>query len=366
VNAIKYVIKIGSNLIVDEKRKVDTDVLGWLASEIVTLKNEGVACVLVTSGAIGVGRIKSGIDSKTLSIREKQALAAVGQPELMGYYRDAFARGGLSVAQILLTNEDFVSRARFMNIRNTIVTLLGYGVTPVINENDTVAVDEIKFGDNDTLSAHVASALGADTLVILTDVEGLYRGKFSAENLVGTVTRITPEIEKLAGAKSGSKYGTGGMASKIKAAKIAVDSGVRTVLAKPSAGLFGKIRAGAAAGTIFMPSRRMDSKKCWLAFGAKIKGSILIDKGAAAAVRSGKSLLASGVRGAEGVFGYGDAVNVCETPSGEAVARGLVNFSSADLAKIKGKHSGEIPAIIPGATAPEVVHRDNLVIIQAR
>lgn len=362
----KYVIKIGSNLLVDEKRKVNTDIIEWLAREISSVGKCGISSVVVTSGAIGVGRIARGVSSSNLNMRDKQALAAVGQPELMSYYRDVFARHRLDVAQVLLTNEDFAARSRFMNIRNTLLTLLDYGVVSVINENDTVATDEIKFGDNDTLSAHVASSLGADTLVILTDVEGLYRGKFLAENLVGTVSEITPEIEKLAGDKSGSKYGTGGMASKIKAAKIASAAGVRTVLAKPSDGLFLKIKNGVSVGTIFLPSPRLDSKKCWLAFGAKIKGTVFVDKGAAAAVLSGKSLLAAGVRSSEGTFRYGDAVKICETPSGDDVARGLVNFSSEQLARIQGKHSREIPAILPSSTASEVIHHDNLVIIQAR
>ncbi len=360
----KFVIKIGSNLLADEENRCKKEMIEWLAGEILYLRKNSIDAVIITSGAIGVGRMVRGLlKNYPASLRQKQALSAIGQPLLMKYYHDIFSELGLEVAQVLLTKDDFGDRERFLNIRSTILTLIEMGIVPVINENDAVATDEIKFGDNDNLSALVAVKIGAAALVILTDVEGLYRGKFERKNLIDTVEKITPEIELLATAKAGSKFGTGGMISKIQAAKISTSSGIKTILCKPERGLFDLILKGSPTGTTFLPARRLESKKSWLAFGAKPRGVVIIDTGAAGAISSGKSLLASGILEIEGSFKSGDVIKIVEKISSNEIARGLTYYSSEDLAKIKGRHSKEISEILSRSGYDEVIHRDNMVVL---
>lgn len=366
--AKKIVIKVGSNLLVDSQFKVKKELLEWLADGVELLRKNSISVAIVTSGAIGVGRMVAKVLKKySFDLRHKQAFSAIGQPVLMSFYGDIFSKHNIPTAQVLLTKNDFDDKNRYLNIRNTMLTLMEMGVVPVINENDTVATDEIKFGDNDNLSALVASKIGAELLLILTDVEGLYRGDFVKENLIRTVEKITPEIETLASKSSGSTFGTGGMYSKIQAAKIATASGIKTVLCKPVPDLFNHLLEGKFPGTTFLPASHMEPKKCWIAFGSKPKGAILVDRGAATAIVSGgKSLLASGIVGVLGNFKSGDVVEVIEFDTKKEIARGLSYYSSEDIFKIKGRHSREISKLLGSAKYDEVIHRDNIVILDKR
>jgi glutamate 5-kinase len=361
---MRVVIKLGSNSITEADRSLDGARIKRFVDEIAAVLTGGDQVVLVSSGAIAAGMGKLGITTRPETVREKQALAAVGQPLLMDAYARYAGQAGLTVAQVLLTRQDFDDRARYLNARNTLLTLLELKVIPVINENDTVAVDEIKFGENDTLAALVAAGVNADLLVMFTDVDGLYSEGAGRGELIGTVADITRDIERCASDHSDSGKGTGGMKTKIAAARIAVAAGVAMVIANGGTkGLLGRIMAGDQVGTRFLPKKPMEARKCWIAFGRKACGRIVIDQGAARALTDGgKSLLPSGVSAVEGAFKAGDAVSVV-TAAGAEVARGLSAYSSEDLARIKRKKTNEIQKLF-GAHAPEeVIHRDNLVIL---
>jgi glutamate 5-kinase len=360
---MRVVVKIGTNLVTGE-RTLDVSKVKNLASELAKLKKAGHELVVVTSGAIGAGMGKLGRSSRPDTLRAKQALAAIGQPILMDAYQQSFTALGYTVAQVLLTRQDFIDRERYLNARNTINELLSLGIIPVINENDTVAVEEISFGDNDTLAALVSSKISADLLFLLTDVDGLYKGIPRKSELINTVEDVTPELEDAAKESSGSGKGVGGMRSKILAGQVAIRSGVKMVILNGTKnGVIERYLKDGGIGTTFLPKKTLDSRKCWIAFGTKCSGNIVIDDGAAdALLKNGKSLLASGIVSVEGDFGIGDTVSVT-IHGGKEVARGLTFYSSEDIKKIKGKKTQEIKKILASADYEEVIHRDNLVIL---
>jgi len=324
----------------------------------------------VTSGAVGAGMGRLGLKQKPKTIPHKQALAAIGQGQLMQVYAKLFSEYGKTVAQVLLTREDLGQRNRYLNARHALLTILEYGMIPIINENDVVAVEELKFGDNDTLSALVAGLVDADLLLILSDIEGLYTADPRHDEraaLIRQVTEITPEIEALAGG-AGTLTGTGGMFTKIQAAKIATNSGVSMVIAQGSEeGIIGQVAAGKEVGTLFLAKdHKLHSRKRWLAFGLPVHGSLMVDNGAAKAIlERGKSLLPRGITRVEGEFQVGDLVTICAL-TGEEIARGLVNYSTEELEKIKGCYSKEILTVLGHKHYDEIIHRDNLVVIKEK
>ena len=320
--------------------------------------------LLVTSGAIGTGAGRLGLARRPRTIPAKQAAAAVGQGILMHIYEKFFSEYGVTAGQVLLTREDFSDRRRFLNARNTLHALLQFGVIPVINENDTVAVDEIKLGEYDTLSALVAGLVDAELLVLLSDIQGLCTAdprRDPGACLIREVPEITPEIESLAGG-AGSKLGSGGMATKISAARIAAHSGVSTVLAcADEKDIILKVINGELVGTVFWPcSNKLENRKQWIAYSAAVCGKIRVDEGAAAAMlKHGKSLLPSGVTGVEGQFDIGSTVSIVG-PDNQEIARGITSYSSAEIDQIKGVQTGEISRILGHKDYDEIVHRNNM------
>jgi len=361
---MRIVIKVGTNLLAPADGLLDKSSIRALAEEIAALKKTGAGVVLVSSGAIGTGMGKMKITERPDSLREKQALAAIGQPILMQAYQECFGALGITIAQVLLNRQDFDDRSRYLNARNTMLSLLEMGVLPIINENDTVAVEEINFGDNDTLSALVAAKVSADWLFLLTDVDGLYIGGLEKGKVIPKVAKITAEIEACAGETSSSGKGTGGMKTKIMAAKIATASGVKmAIINGKSPEKISKMIEGEECGTVFLPGKALEPRKSWIAFGTKCKGKLVVDAGAAAALtQKDKSLLASGIAAVEGKFAVGDQVGIFDT-AGKELARGLTYFSAEDINKVKGKKSSEIKQILPDAAYEEVIHKDNLVIL---
>lgn len=364
--AKRIVVKVGSSSLTHQTGKLDLQQIESLVRQLQDLRNQGKEVVLVSSGAVGAGMGKLGLAKKPRTIPEKQAVAAVGQGILMHMYEKMFAEYGGTVAQVLLTREDMVDRKRFSNARNALNALLNMNVIPIINENDTVAVEEIRFGDNDTLSAMVASLINADLLLILSDIDGLFSANPKRDKeakLISLVQEITAEIEQLAGGE-GSRLGTGGMATKIQAARIAMNSGVAVIIAhgrKERVAL--RIMAGEELGTLFLPKeQKMHTRKKWIAFGSAVHGKIVIDEGACRALlEDGKSLLPSGVVDVVGGFSIGDTVSLVR-PTGEEIARGIVNYEHEHLLKIKGAKTKDIEKILGHKDSDEVIHRDNLVI----
>ncbi|MEZ4599789.1 MAG: glutamate 5-kinase [Syntrophotaleaceae bacterium] len=363
----RVVVKVGSGVIFGGNG-VDESVIKGISTDICELVRQGYEVLLVTSGAVATGKGDLGIVGRPPTIPLKQAAAAIGQSRLMRYYKDAFREHNRVVAQILLTRDDLANRRRFLNARNTLMTLLEYGVTPIINENDTVVVDEIRFGDNDNLSALVTSLAEADLLVILSDVDGLFDSnpkKNSAARLIPLVEQITSEIEAMAGG-AGSDVGTGGMSTKIEAAKRATLYGVGTVIVNGRLpGVLPRILAGEEVGTWFraVPDR-LKARKHWIAFTKKTRGVLYVDDGARRALlEKGKSLLPRGVARIEGPFDRGDAVRICDL-EGHELARGVIGYSRQELALIIGRKSSEIEQVLGYKYGDEVVHRDNLVLTQ--
>lgn len=363
--ANRIIVKVGTSSLTYPTGELNLGQIERLVREMVDLSNQGKQLVLVSSGAIGVGMGRLGLRRRPQTIPEKQAVAAVGQGLLMQIYEKLFAEYGRVAAQVLLTRGDVADRRRYLNARNAFLSLLDYRVIPIVNENDTVAVEEIKFGDNDTLSALVASLLNADLLVILTDIDGLFDSDPHLNplaRLVSQVEEITPEVESLAGG-AGSKRGTGGMFTKIQAAKIAVSSGVGMVIANSrERDVLRRVCQGEKLGTFFVPRPdRLGSRKRWIAFNMTPAGSIVVDQGARRAiVDEGRSLLPTGVIGVKGDFEIGDAVCL-EGPDHHEFGRGLANFSAREVEKIKGRKTREIEKILGHCDYDEVVHRDNLV-----
>ncbi|WP_227767576.1 glutamate 5-kinase [Zhaonella formicivorans] len=365
-NAARIVVKVGTSSLAHNTGKLNLLQLEKLVRELADLRNQGKQVILVTSGAVGAGVGKLGLKCKPKTMPEKQAAAAVGQGVLLHMYEKIFAEYGQVVGQVLLTREDLADRKRYLNARHTLMALLQYGVLPIVNENDTVAVEEIRLGDNDTLSALVAGLVDADLLVLLSDIEGLYNGnpKTNPEAcLIPVIEEITPEVEALAGG-AGTSLGTGGMGTKLQAAKIAMNSGIPMVIAhgaKP--GILQQIVTGEFTGTLFVPREaRLHTKKRWIAFGSGIQGKITVDAGAQkAVVDDGKSLLPIGITAVEGNFEVGNVVSI-HGPSGGEFARGIVNYASWEIEKIKGKNTSEILGILGHKDYDEVIHRDNLAI----
>ena len=358
----RVVVKIGSRLIAEDPLARTLA----LASEAKALQARQVSLAIVSSGAIALGRAVLGMSERPRELPLLQAAAAVGQVRLMEEWTRALGYRGLPAGQVLLTHDDVRSRIRYLAARHTLNALLSLGAVPVINENDTVSVDEIKFGDNDRLAALVCSLVEAELLVILTDVEGLHDADpREGGRLIAEVNDIDQEAVPVAGGAAAASVGTGGMASKVAAARIAGRFGVPTVVASGRRDkVVAAILDGEPVGTVFWPSvTRLQSRKQWIAYALKPAGRLLVDEGAKLALlRSGRSLLPSGVIAIEGSFGEGEAVAIVG-PDGDEFARGLTAFSSEDLTRIRGRKSQEIEAILGAPAVDEVVHRDDLVIV---
>lgn len=357
----RVVVKVGTGILTARNFRLNKTWIKAICTQIAALLDKDIEVILVTSGAIAAGMGMLGYKLRPKLLPQLQAAAAVGQSQLMQIYDSIFRQSHLLTAQILLTREDLSERKRYLNAKNTLFTLLDSKVIPIINENDTVSVDEIKFGDNDLLSALVAALVQADLLIILSDVDGLYKEK---KTVISAVEKVTAEIERLA-RKSTSSLGTGGMASKIEAAKICSASGIACVVANGSvSGILLKIIKEEDLGTLFYPGlKKLLAKKRWIGFSARVKGEIFVDQGAKEAlVEKKKSLLAKGVLRFGGSFSVGDTVSILDAQDCE-FARGLVNYSSAELSKIKGQKSQRIKEILGYKYYDEVVHRDNLVIL---
>jgi len=364
--AKRIVVKVGTSTLAHQTGKLNLFQLEKLVRELADVHNQGQEVLLVTSGAIGAGAGKLGLKQKPRTIPEKQAAAAVGQGVLLHMYEKLFAEYGAVVAQILLTREDIVNRKRYLNARHTLSTLIQYGVIPIINENDTVVVDEIRFGDNDTLAALVAGLIDADLLILLSDIDGLYTGDPRTDTgaeLINIIEEVTPEIEQLAGG-TGSEFGSGGMETKIQAGKIAINSGVNMVITNgQTEGIIRRVLSGQGTGTLFVPrENRLHSRKRWIAYGSRVQGKVVVDDGARRAITSsGKSLLPSGILHVDGRFESGHVVSVVSLEGGE-FARGIINYSSEQVSLIKGKQTQEIGAILGHKDYDEVIHRDNMTV----
>lgn len=368
-NIKKMVIKIGSSSLTSKAGGLDKVSVKRFVNEVSSLIKRGMEVIIVTSGAIAAGLENLNIKKKPEDITLLQAAASIGQVELMRLYSNLFLTSGLKIGQILLTHEDTTRREQYLNIKNTIKNLIGLNIVPVINENDSVAVDEIKFGDNDQLAALVAILAESDILIILTDIDGMYDKNpriYSDAKLISYIDKINEDIEKAAGG-IGSTYGIGGMESKIKAAKICSFSGIKTIIANSRRkNILNKIIAGEDVGTFFAPQtvKKVKSIKKWIAFGMKTKGGIVIDRGAEEAVlNKGKSILAVGVVKVDGKFNKGDTLKVFSLDS-KLIAKGISNFSSEDIEKIKGKNRDKILSEFDTSMCSEVIHRDCLVVFK--
>jgi len=365
--AKRIVVKVGTSTLTHSTGKLNLWRIEKLVRELADLANQGKEIILVSSGAVGAGMDLLGLTEKPKTIPEKQAAAAVGQGRLMHTYEKFFSEYGQVVAQILLTREDSVKRTRYTNCRNTLLTLLKMGVIPIINENDVVAIEELKIGDNDTLSAMVASIVDADILIILSDVEGVYTDNPQTNpdaKLIAEIPDITPKMEEIAGGP-GTARGTGGMYTKIQAGKIAVNSGISMLIASGLRdGVLRDAFSGVNVGTIFLAKEnRLQVRKRWLAFGARTQGIMTIDKGCEQAILSGgSSLLAAGIIAVEGNFQHGNTISIVTT-EGREVARGIANYNSEDTRKIMGAHTNELIKILGSKPYDEVIHRDNMVLL---
>jgi len=368
--AKRVVIKIGSSVLTNEYGELSEGVFDKIAGEISRIKSRGIEPIIVSSGAIAAGMKKLNLGVKPRDISMKQAIAACGQSALMWYYEKAFSAFGEKVAQILLTHDALSVRKRFLNARKTLFTLLGMGVIPIVNENDTVAVEEIMLGDNDNLAALVTSLVEADLLILLTDIEGLYnkdpRNSRDAE-LITLIEEVDERIEEIAGETLG-RTTTGGMRTKIEASKTAAAFGVPTIIAngkKPTN--LSEIFSGKDVGTLFLPAKeKLKGRKHWIAFSLKPSGEIRIDDGAKRAISSsGKSLLPAGIKDVSGEFEVGELVR-CIDDNGMEIARGLSSYSSDEIRKIAGAKTSEIEKILGYKYSDEVIHRDDLVVVSKK
>jgi len=362
--ARRLVIKIGSSLLVAKNGEINRPWLDALADNIAACRQRGQEVIVVTSGAVGLGRKQLGLHGKALRLEEKQAAAAAGQIQLAHAYQETLARHGITVAQVLLTIDDSENRRRFLNARNTLETLLRLGAVPVINENDTVATVELRVGDNDRLAARVAQMIGADTLVLFSDIDGLYTANPRSDpnaQFIPVVEELTAEVEAMAG-DPGSAFGSGGMVTKLMAARIALAAGCRMAIALGTK--LGPLAAMENGGrcTWFLPgSEPLTARKQWIAGSVKPQGSLVVDAGAGRALAKGGSLLPAGVTSVEGEFQKGDTV-VVVSPEGRALARGLSAYSAEDARLIIGRKSKDFEALL-GYRGPDVIiHRDDLVL----
>jgi len=357
----RVVIKVGTKVITAKDRTLDKERLKKIVFQIADLKNKGIEVILVTSGAIGAGMGLLGVKKRSTKLSELQATASIGQSYLMRLYSDIFGSRGYLVGQILLTQEDFNDRGRYLNIRHTIQSLLKHKVVPIINENDTVATDEIKCGDNDRLSSLVSDVCEADELILLTDVDGFLDEK---GNTIPLIKEITPDIMKLAGS-SGCDLGTGGMATKLESAGIAMNAGIDCIIANGKKdNIILDIIQGSVVGSAFTSGEvNLLARKRWIAFSSKPKGAICIDDGARTAlVDKNKSLLASGIISASGNFRSGDVVKVIDSNERE-IARGVTNYSASDISKIKGLKTIDFKTVLKHTGPDEIIHKDNLVVL---
>jgi len=366
-NARRMVVKVGSSLVTDEGRGLDRAAIHRWGAEIAALRAAGKQVVVVSSGAVAEGMKRLGWTRRPSEMHELQAAAAVGQMGLAQVYESCFSEHGLQTAQVLLTHEDLADRRRYLNARSTLRTLLELAVVPIINENDTVVTDEIKFGDNDTLGALVTNLIDADVLVILTDQQGLYTAdprKDPAATLLPAVRAGDPRLEAIAGG-TGSSIARGGMITKVRAAQRAARGGASTVVASGRLdGVLKRLAAGESIGTQFVADiPRLAARKQWMADHLQLRGQLILDVGAVQKIAlEGKSLLPIGVVGVAGEFGRGDVVT-CVDGEGRAVARGICNYPSAEVRRILRKPSSEIAAILGYVDEDELIHRDNLVLL---
>jgi glutamate 5-kinase len=367
----RIVAKFGTSLLTGGSDRLDQNIMSRLVAQVAQLHKQGLEMLIVSSGAIASGRHKLGLTEKIKGIPLKQVLASVGQHRLMSLYEQLFRKYDITVAQALLAKVDLLDRAGYLNARNTLLALLELGVICIVNENDVVAVDELheaRFGDNDNLSAMVANLIDADLLMILTDTGGLYTADPHLNpnaRLILQVERIDSEIERLAAGTS-SRLGTGGMITKIEAARLATSSGVTVVIAdgrEPDIIL--RLANAEALGTRFLPATsKLESRQRWMLSGLATKGKLVVDSGAAIALRKQKrSLLAAGIKGVDGEFQRGDIVNIYD-PQGSRVGCGITNYSSADIEIIKGAHSEKIATLLGYDYGSEIVHRNNLVVLE--
>jgi glutamate 5-kinase len=371
--ARRIVVKVGTRVATEEDNAFSSGVIGALVRQIAAEPSAppaGRSFIIVSSGAIALGLNRMGVTERPRELNLLQAAAAIGQSRLMHAWEHEFAAVKRETAQILLTSEDIRNRTRYLNIRNTIFTLWSFGAVPIVNENDTVSFDEIRFGDNDIISAHIAAMLDADLLVILTDTDGVFdrNPKLHPDaQPLRTVEKITAAV--MAGAEGkGSSFSSGGMESKIRAADIATRSGVGVIIARGDGFDLEGTLAGKEIGTWFVPARlRMRGRKKWMAFNPRTEGAIVVDRGAEKAIlRQGRSLLPAGVKEVRGAFPMGSVVSVLDESGGE-VARGLSNYSSEELERIRGMNSKKVPAVLGVETSfDEVIHRDNLVLVSRK
>lgn len=365
--AQRIVVKIGSALLTNDGQGLDIERIGGWVDQIAQLRAEGKEVVLVSSGSIAAGMERLGFSKRPTQVNELQAAAAVGQMALVGVYESFFEKHGLCTAQILLTHDDLSNRRRYLNARSSLRTLLGFGVVPIVNENDTVVTDEIRFGDNDTLGALVANLVEADALIILTDQKGLFDKNPRDHQDATLISYISATDERLESMASGGAgvLGSGGMLTKVRAAHLAARSGADTLIASGrEESVVLRLSQGENLGTWLQPENDpVAARKQWLAGHLKSRGALTLDAGAVKALRKeGTSLLPVGVKDAQGSFSRGDMV-ICVDESGQLVARGLVNYSVAETLKILGKPSSSVGQILGYEGEPELIHRDDLVII---
>jgi len=364
-SASRVVVKIGSSLLADADHGIRQDVIDHLVDELQGVMKAGMDVVIVTSGSVALGRVQLGWLNRTLSVHEKQAAAAIGQPMLMNAYAKAFARHGRTVAQMLLTKDDLRHRRRYLNATNTSETLFSAGVIPIVNENDSVVVAEIKFGDNDSLGAHVSLVVDADLLVMLTDVCGLYDKNPTTHadaQRISVIEHLNEEHVEMAG-DAGSSFGTGGMASKLSAARVATSGGVSAaIISGKERGRLSRLLAGEDEGTLFLCGvDRQTRRKHWILEVLTPKGEIHVDAGAhRAIVNQGSSLLPIGVKDVVGVFDKGACVEI--VGSDGVIARGLCNYTAEEMRRIMGHSSSDIAEILGYLDFSSVIHRDNLVL----
>jgi glutamate 5-kinase len=368
-NIKRVVIKVGTRVLTGEDNLIKVECIERLALEIVGLQARGVGVVLVSSGAVGAGMGRLGLSQYPRLIPDRQAVAAVGQVGLMKMWQQAFSKHGFRMGQVLLTAGDFQSRKRYVNLQNTFESLLRMGVVPVVNENDSVAIKELSYGDNDALSSQVAAVVGAGMLIILTDIDGLYTANperdTKAEKL-SLVERITPKMLRATRGK-GSEVSIGGMHTKLEAVRLATAAGRFCVIASGESSSLDDIISGKDTGTLFLPrSEGMKRKKQWIAFSGKSRGRVLVDAGARRALlERGVSLLASGVKEIIGSFDSGDIVDIATGAEAEVFARGVTSYSAGDLKRIKGLHSSKIEEVLGHRVSEEVIHKDNLALVRA-
>ncbi len=362
----RWVVKIGSALLTNDGRGLNLQGIATWVEQMATLRKQGREVVLVSSGAVAEGMSRLGWTTRPHALHEQQAAAAVGQMGLVQAYESCFQRHGMHTAQVLLTHDDLSNRGRYLNARSTVRTLLDLGVVPIINENDTVVTDEIRFGDNDTLGALVANLIEAELLVILTDQEGLCDSdprQNADAKLIHQTPVNAPELEEMASGAGGA-LGRGGMLTKVRAARLAARSGSATVIAAGRAdNVLLRLAEGEELGTLFQPDKEpVAARKQWLAGHLQLRGTLTLDAGAVKVLRdSGKSLLPVGVKGLSGEFLRGEMVS-CLDEAGNEIARGLVNYSAHDISRIQGQPSSRIEELLGYVDEPELIHRDNLIL----